>query len=273
MEPFCLVHLWSNATIHVEFVRVGLSPYNAPGVFSLLAATELIDGVWYPVGDFGKVGEALAQVGSESWCRDSHKYGCVKHWSQRWEGNALWLRQVYLLKWRYQRRHCCFWFSDVLFALQLLFWVPLQLLYPLQSCCICQGLAGTQRTFFSLTLHVFWICFCNQIGIYIYVVSFFVQLQSRWLEHCCWSCKHIWEALLLLLEGMLFFCFWLNKIWDLQLRKTSYLITSSVKATPSVVELVPSNICPHSNDNCSFKHNPQSSLVSRSPFCWQICIT
>jgi hypothetical protein len=155
----------------------------------------------------------------------------------------------------------------------LLFWVPLQLLYPLQSCCICQGLAGTQRTFFSLTLHVFWICFCNQIGIYIYVVSFFVQLQSRWLEHCCWSCKHIWEALLLLLEGMLFFCFWLNKIWDLQLRKTSYLITSSVKATPSVVELVPSNICPHSNDNCSFKHNPQSSLVSRSPFCWQICIT
>jgi hypothetical protein len=101
----------------------------------------------------------------------------------------------------------------------------LQLLYPSQSCCISQGLAGTHRTFFSLTLHVSWICFCNQIGIYIYVVSFFVQLQSRWLEHCCWSCKHIWEALLLLLEGMLFFFFWLNKIWDLQLRKTSYLLS------------------------------------------------
>ncbi len=124
MEPFCLVHLWSNGTLHVEFVRVGLSPYNAPGVFSLLAATELIDWVWYPVGDFGKVGEALAQVGSESWCRDSHKCVCGKHWSQRWEGNALWLRQVYLLKWRYQRRHCCFWFSVVQFALQLLFWIP-----------------------------------------------------------------------------------------------------------------------------------------------------
>jgi phytoene desaturase (3,4-didehydrolycopene-forming) len=45
---------------------VGLSPYNAPGVFSLLAATELIDGVWYPVGGFGKVGEALAQVAQKA---------------------------------------------------------------------------------------------------------------------------------------------------------------------------------------------------------------
>lgn len=28
---------------------VGLSPYSAPGIFSLLAATEITDGVWYPV--------------------------------------------------------------------------------------------------------------------------------------------------------------------------------------------------------------------------------
>ncbi len=34
---------------------MGLSPYEAPGVFSLLAATELTDGVWYPVGGFGQV--------------------------------------------------------------------------------------------------------------------------------------------------------------------------------------------------------------------------
>lgn len=34
---------------------VGLSPYNAPGVFSLLAATEITDGVWYPIGGFQKV--------------------------------------------------------------------------------------------------------------------------------------------------------------------------------------------------------------------------
>lgn len=35
---------------------VGLSPYSAPGAFSLLAATEITDGVFYPVGGFGKVG-------------------------------------------------------------------------------------------------------------------------------------------------------------------------------------------------------------------------
>jgi phytoene desaturase (3,4-didehydrolycopene-forming) len=34
---------------------VGLSPYSAPGVYSLLAGTELTDGVWYPRGGFGKV--------------------------------------------------------------------------------------------------------------------------------------------------------------------------------------------------------------------------
>lgn len=34
---------------------VGLSPSSAPGVFSLLAGTELTDGVYYPLGGFGKV--------------------------------------------------------------------------------------------------------------------------------------------------------------------------------------------------------------------------
>lgn len=31
---------------------VGLSPYSAPGIFSLLAATEITDGVWYPMVRF-----------------------------------------------------------------------------------------------------------------------------------------------------------------------------------------------------------------------------
>lgn len=34
---------------------MGLTPYNAPSVFSLLAATEITDGVWYPVGGFQSV--------------------------------------------------------------------------------------------------------------------------------------------------------------------------------------------------------------------------
>ena len=44
---------------------VGLSPYNAPGVFSLLAATELTDGVYYPVGGFGKVRDALSAIAAK----------------------------------------------------------------------------------------------------------------------------------------------------------------------------------------------------------------
>jgi phytoene desaturase (3,4-didehydrolycopene-forming) len=38
---------------------VGLSPYSAPGVYSLLAGTELTDGVWYPRGGFGKARNLL----------------------------------------------------------------------------------------------------------------------------------------------------------------------------------------------------------------------
>ena len=38
------------ALFSYQELYVGLSPYNAPGVFSLLAATELTDGVWYPIG-------------------------------------------------------------------------------------------------------------------------------------------------------------------------------------------------------------------------------
>ena len=39
-----------------------MTPYNAPGVFSLLAATELTDGVWYPRGGFGTVRDALEKI-------------------------------------------------------------------------------------------------------------------------------------------------------------------------------------------------------------------
>lgn len=41
---------------------VGLSPYTAPAVFSLLSGTELNDGVWYPVGGFGEVRDALVDT-------------------------------------------------------------------------------------------------------------------------------------------------------------------------------------------------------------------
>ena len=47
------------ALFSFQDLYVGLSPYSAPGVFSLLAATELTDGVWYPKGGFGTVRDAL----------------------------------------------------------------------------------------------------------------------------------------------------------------------------------------------------------------------
>lgn len=44
---------------------VGLSPFNAPGAFSLLAATEITDGVWYPIGGFQNIRDALYQVATK----------------------------------------------------------------------------------------------------------------------------------------------------------------------------------------------------------------
>ena len=53
------------ALFSYQELYVGLSPYNAPGVFSLLAATELTDGVWYPVGGFDKVRQSLQALADE----------------------------------------------------------------------------------------------------------------------------------------------------------------------------------------------------------------
>eukprot|EP00904_Undaria_pinnatifida_P006680 jgi/Undpi1/3141/HiC_scaffold_15.g06515.m1 len=54
------------ALLSFQDLYVGLSPYTAPAVFSLLQAIELRDGVYYPMGGFARVGEALGEV-----CRDS----------------------------------------------------------------------------------------------------------------------------------------------------------------------------------------------------------
>ena len=42
---------------------MGMSPFDAPGVYSLLQYTELAEGIWYPRGGFHKVIEALVNVG------------------------------------------------------------------------------------------------------------------------------------------------------------------------------------------------------------------
>lgn len=54
------------ALFSFQELYVGLSPYNAPGVFSLLAATELTDAVWYPMGGFQKVRDGLLKLVEEA---------------------------------------------------------------------------------------------------------------------------------------------------------------------------------------------------------------
>ena len=42
---------------------MGMSPFDAPGTYSLLQYTELAEGIWYPKGGFHKVIEALVKIG------------------------------------------------------------------------------------------------------------------------------------------------------------------------------------------------------------------
>ena len=45
-----------------QTMYLGVSPYEAPAVFSLLPYTELAVGVWYPMGGMGEIARALDQV-------------------------------------------------------------------------------------------------------------------------------------------------------------------------------------------------------------------
>ncbi|CAI6336900.1 unnamed protein product [Periconia digitata] len=42
---------------------MGMSPFDAPGTYSLLQYTELAEGIWYPVGGFHKVVDAIVKIG------------------------------------------------------------------------------------------------------------------------------------------------------------------------------------------------------------------
>ncbi|KAF2207348.1 hypothetical protein CERZMDRAFT_115212 [Cercospora zeae-maydis SCOH1-5] len=42
---------------------MGMSPFDAPGTYSLLQYTELAEGIWYPVGGFHRIVEALVKIG------------------------------------------------------------------------------------------------------------------------------------------------------------------------------------------------------------------
>lgn len=42
---------------------MGMSPFDAPGTYSLLQYTELAEGIWYPIGGFHTVVQALVRIG------------------------------------------------------------------------------------------------------------------------------------------------------------------------------------------------------------------
>ncbi|KAF2007607.1 phytoene dehydrogenase [Amniculicola lignicola CBS 123094] len=42
---------------------MGMSPFDAPGTYSLLQYTEIAEGIWYPKGGFHKVVDALVKIG------------------------------------------------------------------------------------------------------------------------------------------------------------------------------------------------------------------
>ena len=42
---------------------MGMSPFDAPGTYSLLQYTELVEGIWYPKGGFHRIVDALVSIG------------------------------------------------------------------------------------------------------------------------------------------------------------------------------------------------------------------
>ncbi|KAL5363542.1 phytoene dehydrogenase [Aspergillus floccosus] len=53
--------VWTFASMYV-----GMSPYKSPGTYSFLPFIEMRDGIWYPMGGFEKILQALADIGRRS---------------------------------------------------------------------------------------------------------------------------------------------------------------------------------------------------------------
>lgn len=64
LHPFGTVYGRASKYFRTERLRrvftfasmyMGMSPYDAPGTYTLLQYTELAEGIWYPIGGFHKV--------------------------------------------------------------------------------------------------------------------------------------------------------------------------------------------------------------------------
>jgi phytoene desaturase (3,4-didehydrolycopene-forming) len=72
LHPFESIYSRASRYFYTERLRrvftfgsmyMGMSPFDAPGTYSLLQYTELAEGIWYPVGGFHAVIAALVKVG------------------------------------------------------------------------------------------------------------------------------------------------------------------------------------------------------------------
>lgn len=72
MHPF--ESIWTRAALYFRSERLrraftfgsmymGMSPFDAPGTYSLLQYTELAEGIWYPIGGFYAILDAIKRVG------------------------------------------------------------------------------------------------------------------------------------------------------------------------------------------------------------------
>ncbi|KAE8328419.1 hypothetical protein BDV39DRAFT_192024 [Aspergillus sergii] len=75
MHPWTSTHSRAARYFYSEKMRrvwtfgsmyLGMSPYRAPGTYSLLQYIETVDGIWYPEGGFQSVLKALADIGMRS---------------------------------------------------------------------------------------------------------------------------------------------------------------------------------------------------------------
>ena len=57
-----------------QSMYMGMSPFDAPATYNLLQYTELAEGIWYPIGGFNKVVQALESIAKKHGAQ--FKYGC-----------------------------------------------------------------------------------------------------------------------------------------------------------------------------------------------------
>lgn len=72
LHPFESIYYRASQYFHTERLRrvftfgsmyMGMSPFDAPGTYSLLQYTELAEGIWYPRGGFHIVLDGLVKIG------------------------------------------------------------------------------------------------------------------------------------------------------------------------------------------------------------------